>query len=220
VVALSTDHQRLSLVLRDGASVEPDALVLALPAHAAARLVAPIAPEAAELIGAIRHASVAVATFAFDPDTLPALPLSSGFLVAPEEGLSISACTLSTQKWPHLAPGGPVILRCSMGSIDHPPLTGDAALVSACLADLQRTLGIGTEPIDVHLARFEASLPQHEVGHLDRIAEIDAQLAHALPGLAPAGAWRLGLGMSACIRDGRAAARQAMMSLHRQPTGA
>jgi protoporphyrinogen/coproporphyrinogen III oxidase len=59
----------------------------------------------------------------------------------------------------------------------------------------------------VRVSRWTASLPQYRPGHLDRVATLEADLAEAAPGLAAAGAWARGIGIPACIRAGRAAAR-------------
>ncbi len=64
------------------------------------------------------------------------------------------------------------------------------------------------EPSEVRVSRWPASFPQYRPGHLDRIDVIDAELAAAAPGLAVAGAFARGLGVPACIRQGRAAARR------------
>jgi oxygen-dependent protoporphyrinogen oxidase len=48
-------------------------------------------------------------------------------------------------------------------------------------------------------------MPQYEVGHLDRVAAIEARL-EALPGLTVAGAAYRGVGIADCVRSGEAAA--------------
>jgi oxygen-dependent protoporphyrinogen oxidase len=203
----------IEIALTSGEPLRADAVVMAVPAHAAATLVDEAVSAAASALREIRHASIAVATLAFDRSALVPLPRSSGFLAAAGEGLTISACTFSSQKWPQLAPDGPVLIRCSVGRVDMPPPKDDAALMAAIRRDLKTTLGIDAEPLDALVERFDGALPQHEVGHLDRVAAIEAQIASALPRVALAGAWTRGIGLAACARDGRNAARQAMMSL-------
>jgi oxygen-dependent protoporphyrinogen oxidase len=48
-------------------------------------------------------------------------------------------------------------------------------------------------------------MPQYEVGHLDRIAEIESEVSK-LPGLALAGNSYRGAGIPDCIRSGETAA--------------
>ncbi|MFI8367286.1 FAD-dependent oxidoreductase [Streptomyces sp. NPDC085466] len=94
-----------------------DALVLALPAHAAAPLLAGLAPEAAEALGGIRHADTAVVALAFPPETEAALPPGNGFLVPSAEGRTIKAATLLSRKWSFPA-GGPA---CGTARCTGPP---------------------------------------------------------------------------------------------------
>ncbi|MEW5633387.1 protoporphyrinogen oxidase, partial [Streptomyces hydrogenans] len=70
-----------------------DAVVLAVPAHAAARLLAGPAPEAAEALGGVRHADTAVVALAFPPAVEALLPAGNGFLVPSVEGRAIKAAT-------------------------------------------------------------------------------------------------------------------------------
>ncbi|MFC7745046.1 protoporphyrinogen oxidase [Nocardiopsis composta] len=60
-----------------------DAVVLACPAPAAARLLRPVAEPAAEELAGIGYAGMAIVTLAFRAADLPARPEGSGFLVSP-----------------------------------------------------------------------------------------------------------------------------------------
>ena len=55
-------------------------------------------------------------------------------------------------------------------------------------------------------------MPQYEVGHLDRIAEIEHAVAQ-LPGLVLAGNSYRGAGIPDCIRSGEAAAQSLMSDI-------
>lgn len=68
---------------------------------------------------------------------------------------------------------------------------------------------------DTRVSRWTDSLPQYRVGHLDRVAAIDDDLAARAPALVVAGAALRGLGVPACIRQGRAAAGRAAAALDR-----
>src|SRR6185295_18033634 len=99
-----------------------DAVVLAVPARPASRLLSGISAEAAEAVGVLDYASVALVGLALPPGT--PLPELSGFLVPPSEGTLVKAATFFSRKWPHLARSGgsegraiagPVIVRASLG---------------------------------------------------------------------------------------------------------
>jgi oxygen-dependent protoporphyrinogen oxidase len=200
------------LVLGPGQGVrDADAVVLAVPAPAVARLLAAVAPAAARAAGGIELASSVVVALAYREADV-ALPPTSGVLVAAGEPLAIKAATHSSCKWPHLAPratDGLVRLRASLGRFGEAATlqVDDAELVARVRADLAALTGTTAAPVAVRVQRWGGGLPQYAVGHLDRVAAIEAAVA-ALPGLAVAGAALHGVGVPACVATARAAAER------------
>lgn len=191
----------------DGTTAAVDAVVLATPAHVAATLVAPHAPEAASVLGGLRHASVVVATMAWRRSDLEVPDDQSGFLVGRGEGLLMTACSFAGSKWAHLDDPDHTILRVSCGRIDderHDTMD-DPRLTSALAADVTATLGVQAPPVVVRLTRWPRSLVQFPVGHPDLMAELHSAMA-ASPGLVVTGAVRHGVGIPACVRSGTEAA--------------
>jgi oxygen-dependent protoporphyrinogen oxidase len=191
--------------------IDTDATVLATPAWVTAELVRPAVPQAAALLGAIRYASVALVTLAF-PSPAVTRPLDgSGFLVPRTEGLLLTAVSWTTSKWAHLrGDDGRVVVRASAGRIDDERIDSlsDGALVEQVVAELQTTMAIVGEPDEVRVNRWVRGFPQYEPGHLERVDAIEREMTAALPSVALAGAAYRGLGVPACIRSGREAARR------------
>jgi len=189
-----------------------DAVVLAVPANVAADLVAPHAPDAGRSLAGWKHASVVLATFAYDRGDLSVDPDQSGFLVGRAEGLLMTACSFAGSKWAQLDHPDRTLLRVSCGRIDdeRPADLGDGDLVAALRADLAATLGVEAPPTAVRVGRFDRSLLQFPVGHVDRLAAVDAALTAEAPGLLLAGAIRHGVGIPACVRSGNEAAERAV----------
>ncbi|MCP2254632.1 oxygen-dependent protoporphyrinogen oxidase [Prauserella aidingensis] len=194
--------------------LDVDAVVLAVPAPAAARLLADVAPSAAAAYGEVELASVAVVALALPPGT--ALPDSSGVLIGAGERtrdggrFTAKAFTFSARKWPHQSDqDGPVLLRGSVGRFgDLSALRAtDDELVRRVRADLAELTGITAEPVEARVQRWGGGLPQYGVGHGDRVARIEEAVS-ALPGLAVAGAALHGVGIPACIGTADAAARR------------
>jgi oxygen-dependent protoporphyrinogen oxidase len=162
------------------------------------------------LLDGIAYASVALVTFAF-PTAAVERPLdASGFLVPRTEGLLMTASSWSSSKWAHLTDDATVVVRVSAGRYGDDRVTklDDDALMEALLEDVAATSPIDGEPVDVMVRRWPASFPQYEPGHLDRVAQIERSLSEALPHVALAGAALRGIGVPACIRQGRDAARE------------
>ncbi|HET8601394.1 MAG TPA: protoporphyrinogen oxidase [Segeticoccus sp.] len=205
-------------------AIDADAIVLALPARPAGRLLDDVVPAAAARLDEIDYASMAIVTLALPRSAvghLPALAESSGFLVPPVEGRVVKAATFSAAKWGWVAKAGAeqdvVLLRASIGRQGETAdlHRGDPELIRAAVNDLGAVLGRPLpRPVDALVQRWGGALPQYAVGHLDRVAQIRAAVA-PVPGLELAGAAYDGVGIPACIGTGRAAAQATLAALTR-----
>jgi oxygen-dependent protoporphyrinogen oxidase len=197
-------------------AVEYDAIVLAIPAAPAAKLLRPHAPHTVAALEDLQYASVAQVALAYRPDEVSGLPDGTGFLVPRGEGRLMTAGTFLDQKWPERprdvsAPQAEaVVIKCSTGRIDDVRFAGlsDEQLVTAIHDELVEILGlpVGATPLASHVYRVSDGLPQYAPGHLDRIAELEGELISAFPRLAVAGAAYRGTSVPHCIRQGREAA--------------
>ncbi|MFR9774973.1 protoporphyrinogen oxidase [Micromonospora sp. MS34] len=199
---------------RDPEHVEADAVLLAVPARPAARLLAGPAPDVAGTVGGLDYASVALITMALPEPELPEL---SGFLVPATEGLLIKASTFFTTKWGHLRrPDGPALVRASVGRYgDEASLQlTDDDLVATVHRELSKVLDTALPtPLARHVQRWGGSLPQYTPGHLARVAAVRAALRDAHPTLALAGAGYDGVGIPVCVRSGEHAAEEIITAL-------
>jgi oxygen-dependent protoporphyrinogen oxidase len=219
VVGLEREPTTWRASLGDGEALVADGVVLALPAPAAADLVRAHAGRAATLLAAIPYASVAMVCLAVPREDVERELDASGFLVPRVEGRTVTACSWTSAKWPHLAGDGTVWLRASVGrdgDVDALALP-DSALIDAVLADLADLMALRGTPTDARLTRWDRSLPQYRPGHLARVTAIDEDLAAATPTLVVAGAALRGLGVPACIRQGAEAACRVLRVLDARP---
>ncbi|MFD9436436.1 protoporphyrinogen oxidase [Streptomyces sp. NPDC060002] len=189
-----------------------DAVVVAVPAPAAAALLAAESPEAAAALGTVEYASMALVTLAYRrADTADVLPDGSGFLVPPVDGRTIKASTFASQKWGWIADEDPdtVVLRTSVGRYGETEILGrdDAGLVDVSRHDLRAATGLDATPLETRVTRWTDGLPQYPVGHHARVARIREHVAE-LPGLAVCGAPYDGVGIPACIASAYAAVDQ------------
>jgi oxygen-dependent protoporphyrinogen oxidase len=198
---------------REPEEVLADAVVLAVPAAPAARLLRGPVPRAAAELAQIRSASVAVVGLALPASAFPRPPQGSGFLVPPVEGRAVKAVTFSTRKWGWCAREAPglILLRASLGRVGEEAALQrpDADLVDLALADLTDLLGVTDPPVDAVVTRWGGGLPQYAVGHRGRVQRVRAAVA-AEPGLAVCGAAYDGVGIPACIATAEIAARDVL----------
>jgi oxygen-dependent protoporphyrinogen oxidase len=139
------------------------------------------------------------------------LPAGFGFLVPQKEATRLRACTFLDQKFPHRAEAGRVLLRCFYGGTRDESVVAlsDAEVRQMVTDDMRTILGIAAEPLFIRLYRWPRAVAQYTVGHLERVADMRARLA-AHTGLFLAGNAFDGIGISDCIRSGRASARSAV----------
>ncbi|MEU2355745.1 protoporphyrinogen oxidase [Streptomyces misionensis] len=187
-----------------------DAVVVAVPAPAAARLLREESPAAAAELSAVEYASMALITLAYRRADL-SLPEGSGFLVPPVDGRTIKAATFASQKWGWIAEDDPetVVLRTSVGRYGETAVLGrdDADLVDVSRHDLREAAGVEAAPVETRVTRWTDGLPQYPVGHHARVARIREHIAK-LPGLAVCGAQYDGVGIPGCIASAHAAVDQ------------
>jgi protoporphyrinogen/coproporphyrinogen III oxidase len=209
--------------------LDADAVIVAVPARPAARLLASEAPAAATELAAIDYASMAIVTLAYAGAPAAARPDRSGYLVPAVEERAVKAVTFSSAKWPHLdASGGPggsgrsggpgevTVVRCSIGRYgeEHVLQRDDTELVDLATAELAATHGLTVRPVDTRVTRWGGGLPQYTVGHLGRVDRIRQAVAR-VPGLAVCGAAYDGLGIPACVATAKTAAGRALDHLGR-----
>lgn len=197
--------------------LDADAVILAVPAVPASRLLSRTDRGASAALSEIPYASMAIITLAYRAGDFPESQLRrSGYLVPAVDGKAVKAATFSTVKWPHLAKRGDGVhvVRCSVGRAGEVAALqrDDEDLAALAAAELGDAIGITARPVESRVSRWGGALPQYNVGHLERVAAIREAVA-AQPGLAVAGAAYDGVGIPACIATAKSAARQVLSHL-------
>lgn len=186
-----------------------DGIVLASPARATAPLLATFAPDAAAALGSVEHADVIMLRLAVPEGDLPADVVDghSGYLVPKSRQRLLTAASFASQKWAHWQPpAGGHLLRVSLGRDGLPVrhLDDDAA-VAAVIDDAELHLGVRLQPTEVSVTRWFEAFPQYRPHHHDLVARAE----RALPAnVRLAGASYRGIGIPACVADGRRAAAE------------
>lgn len=209
---------------REGRTV--DAIVLAVPAPVAAKLLRKVNSAAASGLDTVGYASVALTTFLYAPEEVSAKVQGSGFLVPPVEGFSVKAATFASRKWAWVARSGAVgrkrgsdkrsfmVVRASLGRFGEPGLLqrSDEELAALAAKELSHLAGLPAKPLVSRVNRWDDALPQYTVGHRGRMALVREALVDT-PGLAVCGAAYDGVGIAACIGSAQFAAGQVVTYL-------
>jgi len=197
----------------DGDTLEYfDRILLCTPAHAAARITAPL--PLSSLLEAVPYVSTATVFFALGAEPKQCPLDSSGFMVPRCEGRMLASTWVSS-KWSDRVPANGKLLRAFLGGAREPELvlnTSDEELVDIARSELTRFMGPLDPVLFTRVFRWQRSNPQPVVGHGARLRKVQRLLAE-VPGLHLAGSAYDGVGISDCIRQGRAAADAASAGL-------
>ena len=190
--------------------VEARAVILAVPAYIAASLLRVFDTSIAALAEATPYASTATVALGYRRDQVSHPMAGSGFVVPRAERSPLLAATWVTSKWPHRAPDGHVLMRGFLGGGRDPRRldADDDELIGLVTDELRDLMGITGEPLFTRLFRWTRQSPQYEVGHQQRVATIDRQLA-SIPGVFVTGSGFRAIGIPDCIADGRDTATKA-----------
>lgn len=200
-----------------GLHVQADCVIVASPAYAAADLFEPLDSTLATLCRAVRYGSSATVAVGYERSQLSQPLLGSGFVVPKVEGLSLMAGTFVSSKWSHRAPDDRVLLRGFVGGERDPAVLSksDEELARTVHDEFGAILGITGQPLLSKVYRWTRANPQHEVGHLDRLVELERKIA-VFDGLFVAGSGFRSLGIADCVADARAVASAAADKLSRR----
>lgn len=208
VSRVEEEAEGFRVVLGDGSAIDADAVILATPAYATADAIENLDPQAAAAMRAIPYIATATVNIAFRRQDVPHALDGSGWTTPRIERRPVLACTWSSAKFEGRAPDGVALFRAFVGDATNQSVASqtDAEIVRTVRTELARVLGICAEPLLVQTNRFGRAMPQYNLGHLERIATIDARLAEH-PGLAVAGSAYRGVGIPDVIASGQRAAQ-------------
>jgi len=195
---LVRDGTRWRIAITGGSAYDADAVVLALPAWAAGRVLETIGVHHGRSLAEVPYLPSITVSLAYRADQIGRSLEGAGFVVDSDSNY-IRACTYASAKFPGRAPEGHALLRAFLQ-----PLEGDPAVVAH--RELATILAIRGEPLWSRAFYWNRGLPRYRRHHAEHVAAVRRQLAR-LPPLAIAGAGYDGAGVSACIRSGRAAGR-------------
>jgi len=197
--------------MRRGRSV-----VLAVAAGPAAELARPLAPDAAAALAAIEYAPVAVAASAYRRSAVAHSLAGFGFLVPKKEQRSILGTLFSSSMFEGRAPDGAVLLTSFLGGRRNPglPAAPDDELAGLVHRELAALVGAGEPPLWTEITRWTRAIPQYDLGHLGRIARVEAAEA-TVPGLFFCASYRGGVSVGDCVKSAHAAAESVQHFLER-----
>ena len=194
-----------------GDILEADGVVLAVDARDAATILSSVAPGASTRLAGVRYSASAVVLMRFAPGKLGRPLDASGYLVTPDEGGVVTACSFLTSKWPHLDDPSGRWLRAVVTDPDALALP-DGGLMHRVGVEVSTAMRARGGPDRILMRRWDPALPIYAPSHPARVAAARAALPDRI---ALAGAYVDGVGLPDCIRTGEQAAQGIVRALAR-----
>jgi len=190
-------------------------LVMAAPVAEAGRLLAPLVPQMTELVSSIRSASLVVLNLGFRRGDVRHPLEGFGFLVPRNEpDFPLMGVLWADSIFPHHALPDHRLIRVFIGGTRDPQAVSqsDEQLVARASDALRDLLQISRGPMLVDVCRYEAAIPQYDLGHADRIDRLRAAMA-TRPGLYVVGNYLEGVSLNDCVRLATATAHRVIRAV-------
>lgn len=202
------------LYLRDGdidTSLRADGVVVALPAYAAARVLAPLSAAIGDGLAAIEHPPLAVVALGYRRAQIAHALDGLGVLTPTVERRGVLGLIFSSTLFAHRAPDGHVLLTAYVGGARQPELAllPREDLLALVRAEAEHLLGCRGQPVFDSVRYWRQGLPQPDLAHARRIEAL-RQVEAEFPGLAITGNYVAGVSTAACIDEAMATAGRIM----------
>jgi oxygen-dependent protoporphyrinogen oxidase len=198
----------------DGSIMRADRVVLALPAHRGAHVVAACNPQLSSAMAAVPYASLSVVALAYRAAAV-ARPLNGyGYLVTRSEDLSTLGVLWESSIFPGRAPKGMVLLRVMLGGARRPEVEAfeDDEVTAMATAEASRVLGLLGPPLRRWVFRWPSAIAQYTVGHDARMSVVRGLVARHR-GLHLCGTGYDGVSFNDAIASARRTARTIIQEL-------
>jgi oxygen-dependent protoporphyrinogen oxidase len=191
------------LKVEGGETLEADVVVLATPSFVSGDLVMGFDRPLSDLLYTIPYVSSAIVHLAYRKSEIHHPLDGFGFVVPRTEKRNIMASTWTSVKFAHRVPDGHVLVRVFLGGAKNEAALrlSDDEMVATSREELRDIMGIEPDPLFTRVYRWEKSMPQYTLGHMERVAQIEKRVSQH-PGLFLTGCAYRGVGISDCIHEG------------------
>ncbi|MCP4142551.1 MAG: protoporphyrinogen oxidase [Chloroflexi bacterium] len=206
ITKIEKEAEGYRVVLENGEALSARSLIFSTPANVTAKLLENVDKESAKKLGEIVHQNIGTTTFIYKADDAQTAIRIHGLMIPRREKRAIDAITFTSLKMPSRAPKDYVMLRVFFGG-SKPEVAemSDANLQKTVQGELAELIGITADPVQTIPFKWLKSFPQANVGHLERVGEIEKTLPE---GIYLAGSSYRGIGVPDCIQQGRQAVKK------------
>ena len=187
-------------------TIVADRLVLAVPTHVAAKL---LHPEIATRFEEIEYAPLAAVSLGYLKEDVRHSLEGFGFLIPRSEGLRTLGTVWNSSLFANRAPQGSVLLTSFIGGATDPEILAlSAEEISAIVhRKISQVLSIRSQPTFSNVEIYQRALPQYNIGHTTRIANLERE-SSTLLNIKLVGNYLRGPAIGICIEQALAVAEE------------
>lgn len=210
VTAIAQADARYTIALSNGEAVEADIIVLAVPNETVKHLLVKeeIAPHFEQFTNG--SALTLYAGFHVSDSVLPAD--GTGFIVSHNSDLLCNASTWTSRKWAHTSANGNLLVRLfykdSNPRYEELVAMSDEQLTEIALQDIKLSLNIEDKPTVINITKWINKMPRYDLAHRDALQAVEQKMTEYYPNVLLAGCSYYGVGIGACIQNGRVIAEK------------
>jgi len=214
-ISLEKEDQRGSpsycLNVEGGEKLKADVLVLATPSFVSGDLLMDLDKPLRDVLHTIPYVSSAIVHLAYRGFEIHHPLNGFGFVVPRTEKRNIMASTWTSVKFANRAPEDHVLLRVFIGGAKNEAAMNlkDDEMVAMSRSELRDIMSIEVNPLFTRVYRWEKSMPQYTLGHIERVEQIEEGISQH-PGIFLTGCAYRGVGISDCIHEGELTAERVL----------
>jgi protoporphyrinogen/coproporphyrinogen III oxidase len=141
----------------------------------------------------------------------------TGFITSHGSDIICDACTWTSRKWKHTSEHHELLVRLFYKSTnafyDELKELSEEELTKVALDDISKSLGISEPPASIKVTNWKNLMPNYHLEHNQAVESLQRRLKNDYPNVMLAGASYFGVGIGACMRNGKETAASLVESI-------
>ncbi|MFJ7973274.1 protoporphyrinogen oxidase [Psychrobacillus sp. NPDC096389] len=131
----------------------------------------------------------------------------TGFIVSENSDVKCNACTWTSRKWKHTSEKSHLLVRMFYKStnptFEEMKHMSEDELVQVALQDIEKSLKLTGKPQVVEVTKWNDFMPNYHLEHGQAVTALSEKLSAQYPQVVLAGCSYYGVGIGACIKNGK-----------------
>lgn len=173
-LTLSDSRKGSLTIASEMGSEDYDAVILSVPAYAAADLVRELDPKFANELSRVSYPAVSVVYTGFKADDVKEDAKGFGFLVPGSERSKILGSLWNSSVFEQRAPDGHHLFTTFVGGSRSPELCelSDDEMIKMVVNELSKIMGISGKPVFTYVKSWKKAIPQANIGYEELLSTI------------------------------------------------